>query len=99
MRRDEMGDVFKQQYKRSSGKGGELRRYYGNLVDEHGKRKRVALSTDKQAARSMLRDLEREAERRKAGLIDVFAESRKTPSRELKGHAPIRRTIGRMRSR
>ena len=54
-----------------------MRKWYGEVPDpKGGKPKRVPLSTDKQAARAMLRDLERQVERRKAGIIDEHAEGR-----------------------
>ncbi len=74
-----MGDVFKQQYTRN-GVTKTLRKWYGEVPDPSGgKPKRVPLSSDRQVARSMLRDLERKTERRKAGYIDEFDESRQAP--------------------
>jgi hypothetical protein len=79
----EMGDVFRQHFTRNGVKK-PLRKWYGEIPDPNGgKPKRVPLSSDKQVARKMLRDLEREAERRRAGLIDPHAESRKVPVGEL----------------
>jgi integrase len=54
-------------------------KWYGQYVDADGNRRRAPLSTDKVAARQMLAELERNAEHRKAGLVDRFAEQRKTP--------------------
>lgn len=70
-----MGNVFRQQFTQN-GKTKKSRKWYGQYRDAAGKLRRVALSTDKQAAQSMLRDLERKAERQKAGLIDEHAETR-----------------------
>lgn len=78
-----MGYVFKQKYKRKNGQSGVSKKWYGEYRDKDGKLRRVPLSTDKQAAQSMLRDLERHAERAKSGLVDEFAESRKLPIDEL----------------
>ena len=73
-----MGDVFRQQSVRD-GVATQSKKWYGSYKDEHGKRHRVPLSSDKQAARSMLRDIERDVERRRAGFVDPFAESRNAP--------------------
>jgi len=54
-------------------------KWYGQYVDADGKRCRVPLCSDKVAALQMLADLERNAERKKAGLVDRFAEHRKAP--------------------
>lgn len=68
-----MGDVFRQQYRKRDGSKGSSRKWYGDYKDHAGVRRRVPLATDKAAARAMLRDLERRAERRKAGLVDEDA--------------------------
>jgi len=44
--------------------------WYGKYRDENNEENRIPLCTDKEAARSMLRDLVRRAERLRAGLID-----------------------------
>src|SRR3954471_16194564 len=54
-------------------------KWYGQYVDADGKRRRVPLCTDKVAARQMLAELERKAERTKVGVVDRFAEYRKAP--------------------
>ena len=78
-----IGDVFRQSYTRDGGKK-TLRKWYGEVSAPNGEKpKRVPLSTDKVAARSMLRDLERKAERRKAGYIDEFDETRQVPIMSL----------------
>jgi len=74
-----MGDVFRQHYTRN-GVTKTLRKWYGEVPDPNGgKPKRVPLSADKQVARSLLRDLERKAERRRAGYTDDFEEMRQAP--------------------
>lgn len=74
-----MGDVFRQNYTRN-GVTKPLRKWYGEIPDPNGgKPKRAALLTDKVAARSMLRDLERKVERQKAGFFDEFDETRQAP--------------------
>jgi integrase len=57
-------------------------KWWGQYVDAGGVRRRVALCTDKTAARQMLADLERQAERGKAGLVDPHAEHRKSSIEE-----------------
>ncbi len=44
------------------------KKWYGQFIDEHGLLQRVPLCTDKSAAQSLLNELVRKAERRKAGL-------------------------------
>lgn len=63
-----MGDVFKQQYRNRDGSKGESRRWYGQYRDRDGVLQRVPLAADKVAARSMLRQLERDSERGRAGI-------------------------------
>jgi integrase len=80
-----MGDVFRQKYTRD-GVTKTLRKWYGEVPDpDGGKPQRVALSTDKQASRSMLGRLERKAERRRAGYTDDFDETRQVPIEGLVG--------------
>lgn len=71
-----MGYLFRQRYTRG-GVTHKSEKWYGEYRDKNGKIRRVPLSTDKQAAKAMLADLERVAERRKAGLIDDYADARK----------------------
>lgn len=79
-----MGYLFKQRYKdKKTGQLKQSRKWYGEYRDRDGALKRVPLSTDKQSAQAMLRDLERQAERQKSGLIDDFNESRKLPIDDL----------------
>jgi integrase len=54
-------------------------KWYGQYVDADGRRQRVPLCSDKVAARQMLAELERQAQRGKAGLIDPHGEHRKAP--------------------
>lgn len=71
-----MGDVFKQAYTKPdpAEPGRRVRRlsakWYGEYLDHDGRRRRVALAADKVAARSMLAELVRRAERRRAGILD-----------------------------
>jgi integrase len=79
-----MGDVFRQKYRRKDGRSGESAKWYGEYTDHTGKRRRVPLAKDKVAARAMLRELEKQAERRRAGIADDFTEAATTPLGELK---------------
>jgi len=54
-------------------------KWYGDYTDGTGVRRRVALVKDKSASLSMLADLERKADRARAGLTDRFEEWRKVP--------------------
>jgi integrase len=78
-----MGDIFKQKFKRKDGRTGESRKWYGEFTDEHGKRRRVPLSIDKEAARAILRKHIKSVERRRAGLEDEFTESANSPLKGL----------------
>jgi len=82
-----MGYLFRQRYTRG-GVTHKSEKWYGEYRDKDGKVRRVALSTDKQAAKAMLSDLERVAERRKAGLIDDYADARKTDTGGLVAEYP-----------
>src|SRR5262245_54264964 len=55
------------------------RKWWGRYRDENGLEKRVPLVADKPAAQSMLHELVRKAERRRAGMEDPFEEHRKRP--------------------
>lgn len=79
-----MGDVFRQKYRRADGRSGESAKWYGAYTDHTGRRRRVPLAKDKAAARAMLREFERQAERRRAGLADDFTEAAGTPLGELR---------------
>ena len=80
-----MGDVFKQKWSsRARGTSGESKKWYGEYVDHRGVRKRVPLAADKASARAMLRELERQADRRRSGLADEFTEAAGVPIAELK---------------
>jgi integrase/recombinase XerD len=57
----------------------ESPKWYGEFIDHQGAPQRLALSTDKSAARQLLAEHERRAERRKSGLIDCFDEHRRAP--------------------
>jgi integrase len=78
-----MGSLLKQKYKRKNGQSGVNKKWYGEYQDENGRVRRVALSTDKQAAKAMLADLERNVERRRAGFVDEYAETRQAPMEGL----------------
>jgi integrase len=54
-------------------------KWYGQYLDADGNRRRVPLSSDKVAALQLLAERQRDAERRKAGLVDRFVEHRKAP--------------------
>jgi integrase len=54
-------------------------KWYGQFVNADDKRQRVPLCTDKVAAMKMLVDLERDAERKKVGVVDRFVEHCKAP--------------------
>ncbi len=66
-----MGDLFRKVTVKA-GRKIESRKWYAHLRDELGRRKAVPLSPDKDIARRMLADLERKAERRRAGIHDDF---------------------------
>ena len=65
-------------------KRGKSAKWYGRFRDADGVLRTVPLARDKAAARSMLADLERDADRGRAGLSDPFAEHARTP---LSDHA------------
>ena len=52
----------------------QTRKWYGQYCDADGIRKRVPLSTDKDAAQAQLAEIIRTVERQKSGLIDRFEE-------------------------
>ena len=56
-----------------------LKKWYGQYADHTGKTVRVPLATNKTAAQQMLADLVKNAEQRKAGLGDPFADHRERP--------------------
>ena len=58
-------------------------KWYGNYRDADDAWKRVPLCADKEAAKTMLRELHRKAQREAAGDVDHFAEHRK---RQLAAH-------------
>ena len=51
-----------------------LRRWYADYLDADGKRRRVALSTDKDASQAQLADILRTVERQKAGLVERISD-------------------------
>ena len=55
------------------------RKWYGEFRDAEGIARRVPLATDKAAARAMLNEIVRKAERKQAGLHDPFEEHEKRP--------------------
>ncbi|PNY36905.1 hypothetical protein C2E31_10625 [Rhodopirellula baltica] len=68
-----MASLFKRSYTKLDKATGKrvkklTKKWYGQFVDENGLTQRVPLCTDKDAARSMLNDLIRKAERLKVGL-------------------------------
>src|SRR5262245_8697952 len=78
-----MGKLFKQKYRRKDGRSGESKKWYGKVRLANGRWRSVPLSTDKQAAQAMYRELLSREERRRAGLVDEFAESLTTGIQEL----------------
>ncbi len=77
-----MAGLFKQKYQDRNGKLRKSAKWYGQYLDADGIRRRVPLCRDKAASQAMLNDLVRQAEQRRSGLIDKFAEHRKQPLRE-----------------
>ncbi len=77
-----MGALFKQKWTRD-GETRESRKWYGEYRDEANILRRVALSADKQSARSLLQELEKKVERLKAGLIDTYTEAARLPIQDL----------------
>ena len=73
-----MGRIFKQKHK-----GKPHRRWTVEYRDHTGRVRRKAAYGDKDASLQLLAELERDTERRKAGLVDHYAEHRKRP---LTGH-------------
>lgn len=58
----------------------ETRDYYARIRDSLGRQRRVPLGvTDQEAARQLRAKLQREADQKKAGLIDEYADSRRRP--------------------
>jgi integrase len=58
----------------------ETRDYYARIRDSLGRQRRVPLGvTDQEAARQLRAKLQREADQKKAGLLDEYAESRRRP--------------------
>ncbi len=82
-----MARVFRQQYTQRKPDGVRATRdsakWYVEYRDAQGIRRRVPGYTDKAATQQLASELERNAERRRAGLVDEFAEHRKRP---LAGH-------------
>ena len=58
---------------------GSLAKWYGSYVDADGKRRQAVLSTDKRLAQQMLAKLERDVERRKAGVSDRYTDAASVP--------------------
>lgn len=63
-------------------KGQRQDKWYGAYADEHGKRRYAALAVDRKLAQQMLAQLEREVERRKAGVSDRFSSAAGIPLTE-----------------
>jgi integrase/recombinase XerC len=57
-------------------------KWYGKYIDEHGVERRKPLSADKAVAWQMLTKIEREVERKKAGLFDPTEEHARKPLSE-----------------
>jgi len=78
-----MARVFRQRYTQRTPDGGRATRdsakWYVEYHDAQGIRRRVPGYTDKAATQQLASELERNAERRRAGLVDEFAEHRKRP--------------------
>ena len=79
-----MASLFKRTYTKRDPKSGErikrkVRKWYGEYRDADGINQRVPLCADKTAARAMLNELVRKAERKLAGLVDPYEEHRKRP--------------------
>ncbi|NDH07363.1 hypothetical protein EBX93_15845, partial [bacterium] len=75
-----MGELYRKSYKdKKTGKPKVAPKWYGDYTDGSGVRKRVALAKDKTASQAMLAELERQADRARAGLTDRFEEWRKLP--------------------
>ena len=69
-----MGTLYKR------GKSGRsLAKWYGSYSDEHGKRRYAALALDRKLAQQMLAKLERDVERRRAGVSDRFCDAAGIP--------------------
>jgi integrase len=60
----------------------QSKKWWGQFRDSTGRLHRRPLATDRKAAETMLRDLERKTERELAGLIDPTEEQRKRPLKQ-----------------
>ena len=82
-----MARIFRQMYTTKDGNGRRVKkqskRWYVELRGSDGIRRRIPGYTDKQATQQLASDLERQAAREQAGLVDRFLEHRKRP---LSGH-------------
>ena len=74
-----MGELYKRSYQDKSGRTKMAPRWYADYVDGSGVRKRVSLFKDKSASLAKLAELERTADRTRAGLTDKFEDWRKVP--------------------
>ncbi len=75
-----MSRLFKPTYTKPDRETGKrvkqkTKKWYGEYVDENGLMQRVPLSTDKSAAQSLLNDLLKRVERRRAGLEDSVTDA------------------------
>ncbi len=81
-----MPRVFRQKYTQPTADGKRKTRqsakWYVEYRDAQGIRRRVPGYTDKGATQQLAAELERNAERQLAGLVDAFADHRKRPLRE-----------------
>ncbi len=79
-----MGRVFKKRIPVTDPVSGELseresQKYYVEYRDEHGKKRRKAVSPDKSVATRKLAQIERDVDRRRNGEIDPYEEHRRRP--------------------
>ncbi len=74
-----MGNLIRRYYRDTTGIRKQASKWYGDFFDGNGIRQKVPLAANKEAAKVMLADLERKADRQKTGLTDRFEEWRKIP--------------------
>ena len=74
-----MGRLFRRYFTAKDGVKKMNPKWYADFQDGNGIRKQIPLCANKVAALAMLSELEKKADRQKAGLSDRFEEWRKTP--------------------
>ena len=74
-----MGELYKRSYQDKTGQTKMAPKWYADYSDGNGVRKRVSLFKDKAASLAKLAELERTADRGRAGLTDKFEDWRKVP--------------------